>query len=439
MKVQNEIMGYWHLATHPEKSYSASLLIEGSNASLRFIGCEFDDKDENQFVVYGTSINGKKITLIDCIAYRKSINAPGIPVVEIKVLYYLEGGHFTKETQFHKLKLKLNGLGNWINTNGFKNKDYKDGVMVKYKSVSPILFYHKNHLKFYLRLDGFIKRSHHYQELREDCYIMIENEEGFYLHNFWHYIYTIKVFFTLAYFSEPITDEIKLVHENHEIDFLFFDGAKKEEVVEQKERFLFEYTDLKKDFVPIFERWMDIHPNIEPIVGLLLESFSNRIVAVENKFLNVMHAIESFHRRRRNNKKIPELEHKSKIKDIIESCPEEHRSWLKERLNYSNEPSLKERLEELFSEIDQELKNTFFPDFEQMIKHSKNARNFFTHYDKSLEKKILPLLELHNLYEKLRLFLLILLLKEIHMDPRKVKDIVLHGSNWVCNHLINKG
>jgi hypothetical protein len=43
----------------------------------------------------------------------------------------------------------------------------------------------------------------------------------------------------------------------------------------------------------------------------------------------------------------PKSEHRARRAAVLESAPPEHRTWLKERLAYSNEPTLRDRLEEL--------------------------------------------------------------------------------------------
>ena len=151
-----------------------------------------------------------------------------------------------------------------------------------------------------------------------------------------------------------------------------------------------------------------------------------------------MQGIETFHRRRRHNEKEPKETHKIKIAAILEGCPTEHQTWLKEKLNFSNEPTLQERLIELFAEIDEKLKDHLFPKVDEIFKNSKNSRNYYTHYNKSLEKKALKHTPLFYLTERLKIFLLILLLKETGISNDQANKIVTEGSHFLFNHLINK-
>ncbi|KAB7704104.1 hypothetical protein F9802_18945 [Bacillus aerolatus] len=49
------------------------------------------------------------------------------------------------------------------------------------------------------------------------------------------------------------------------------------------------------------------------------------------------------------NEVMPKDKHKAKIESIINNTPNEYRGWLRGRLNFSNEPTLHERLEILLN------------------------------------------------------------------------------------------
>ena len=86
-----------------------------------------------------------------------------------------------------------------------------------------------------------------------------------------------------------------------------------------------------------------------------------------------MQGIETFHRRRRQNENESKVTHKNKVAEIIASCPTEYQNWLKGKLNFSNEPTLNDRLEQLFNELDPELKNHLFLNPNKMILQSKKS------------------------------------------------------------------
>ena len=118
---------------------------------------------------------------------------------------------------------------------------------------------------------------------------------------------------------------------------------------------------------------------------------------LENQFLNLVQAIESYHRRQIKNHVLPKDEHKNRLEIVLDSVPGEYKEWLKDKLQHSNEPTLKERLIELFESIP-EIINELIKDKEAFATQINNARNYFTHHDESLKKKapilILPTTDL---------------------------------------------
>jgi hypothetical protein len=115
--------------------------------------------------------------------------------------------------------------------------------------------------------------------------------------------------------------------------------------------FLFNYKDIKDSFPDIIQRWYQNKESLAPINSILFESFYRSGLFSENKFLNMVQALESFHRRTRKNLVIPENEHKQRLEEIRKSIDQKYLTWLNSRFFNSNEPSLHERLKDLTAEF----------------------------------------------------------------------------------------
>ncbi|HSW43455.1 MAG TPA: HEPN domain-containing protein [Patescibacteria group bacterium] len=111
--------------------------------------------------------------------------------------------------------------------------------------------------------------------------------------------------------------------------------------------FLFNASTLGEKFAPVIGRWFRIIEEIGPVVDLFLGPRYRPATFVENHFLNVVGSAEAYHRSRLSNALLLTAEHRARVKEVIDSAPEEHRAWLRERLEHSNEPSLRQRLTEL--------------------------------------------------------------------------------------------
>jgi hypothetical protein len=439
MNDKNEISGFWHFDSNIENSYSGTLIESNDEISIKLLGCT--DVPNEPFIVNGTTTSGKKISLYLCHTSKREMSFPGIPSVEISAIYCFKGEHLTAEKiSFQSSIIQISSLNQWVNIGGFSNLINDDETFsINYKNPEPITFFENENVEFSLL---FYRKNplfgvKHSCTITQDTLILIKHKTSFNLEEFWVYISAIKSFLTLAYFSEPQIQEIKFKQNDNTI-ILNYVGQKSEIVKEKTHRvnFLFTYKTIEDDFKIIFKKWYELNDIIEPVVNVLQECFGNRNIIIENKFLNLMQGIETFHRRRRQNEKEPKESYKKKISEIMNSCPTDFQDWLKERLSYSNEPTLQFRLENLFKELDISLKEHLFSNHETLIQQSKISRNYYTHYGTELENKALKGTELFKLTERLKIFLLILLLKETDINDDKVNVIVTNASNYLFNHLI---
>jgi hypothetical protein len=443
MKNTIQCSGFWNFNSSTDNTYSGNLSV-GNEITLTLLGCH--NVPNEPFILHGITTDGKKITLLNCFISKRQMSMPGIPQVEISADYYFQGDHFDFEDfKFKKAIITFSDLHQWIDVGGFEKIDNNnnDGFYsAKYKIPNPISLFKNDHVEFSFIFSSFTSGTFpkHNLEINQKTLFEIKHQQTFNLEDFWKYLSQIKSFLTVAYFSEPGINEIYFsTDSNIEIKFMFrgqFDDKIKEK--KSKYNFLFLYKDIEETSSEIFINWVNLYLTISPVIYSLEESFRARTILVENKFLNIIQGIETFHRRTRKNEKMSRDLHKKKIENILMSCPPEHKNWLKDRLNFSNEPTLHERLNELFSEIEDNLKNHLFKNSEKLIIDSKNSRNYFTHYDKSLEKKALKGVELHYLTLRLKIFLLIIVLKETGFSDEQLKKIITQGSQRLFNHLIFK-
>jgi hypothetical protein len=155
-------------------------------------------------------------------------------------------------------------------------------------------------------------------------------------------------------------------------------------------------------------------------------------MSIERHFLCLVQALESYHRRTRQNTVITEEEHKKRNKMIVDSAPEEYKIWLKQMLYYGNEPTLKDRLLELTHDGSDFW--VFFNDkqaAEEFSTSVKNTRNYHTHYDQKLSKKALTGKELEFACVYLKMMIEYYLLKEIGVKTDFVREKIVRVGNRV--------
>ncbi|MBZ4192159.1 HEPN domain-containing protein [Niabella beijingensis] len=392
--------------------------------------------------IYGDSTDGKKITLHNCLFTNKKMSLQGIPTITVMAHLCFIGGHFkVEEARFQSVNLVYSSLNEWFDIRGLKYADIQSkSVSISYEVPQTRVFYEREDLTMGVTFQGTwpLFSVDHEFVLKQQTSILVKYAPGFTLDDFWNYDTILTGFFALAYFSEAHLTAISFIRDSENIT-CFYSGQDVDfKNKTRNKRFLFTYKDIQKDFSAIFKKWIDILSITEPAVLILTESFNSQNKVGENLFLNIIQAIETFHRTTRNNEVEPKHIHKHKINGILSGCPEEYRQWLKDKLNFSNEPTLQERLVELFDELSNEITDHLYPDKAELIKNAKNTRNYLTHYDRSLKKKALSGIKLYYLTERLQIFLLILVLKELGIEQDKINKMITKESHGLFNHVIVK-
>jgi len=116
-----------------------------------------------------------------------------------------------------------------------------------------------------------------------------------------------------------------------------------------------------------------------------------------------------------DNFELPEEQHKKRIEEILKTVPYEYRSWLEEKLKYSNEKNLRKRLRELLDNF-AELLYSFIPDKESFINKK---------FTKHINIKTIKILKKYCLYGKYSLKYFTSLLTRVRSHGKVLVKILL--------------
>jgi hypothetical protein len=194
------------------------------------------------------------------------------------------------------------------------------------------------------------------------------------------------------------------------------------------------YKDIKDRFENVVRRWYDGYEKMSPFFDSFFSTHYVPVMYTQQKFLSRINAIELYHRINYRNYVIDQTLHKERLKRILDSSPDTYKEWLANQLNWSNEPQLRFRLEEVVSELGRPI--------EHLLGYSKNGigrivttRNYFTHRDPELEDKAAKDLELIYLTRVLDVMIRMLMLKEIGFDTDEIEERIC--DTWLYRGLID--
>ena len=123
-----------------------------------------------------------------------------------------------------------------------------------------------------------------------------------------------------------------------------------------------------------------------------------------------------------------EVEFEELVENLIENCPGERREWLKGKLGYSNEVSLRKRIKKLIEPFKE-----FFGNKEnrkKLINRIVDTRNYLTHYDPDLESEAAKGGDLQVLCQKMEVLFQLHFLQLIGFSQEDVNSIVERQLKW---------
>jgi hypothetical protein len=174
---------------------------------------------------------------------------------------------------------------------------------------------------------------------------------------------------------------------------------------------LFTLADARDRFPQLVENWFAKQELLRPVFDLYFGAIYNRHAFLEQRFLSLTQAIESYHRRTSTATDLPREQHNRRIDGILATAPEEHRKWLSDQLTYSNELRLRKRLADVLTRCPEVVGKLLKK--KKFIDHVLTARNYLTHYDPSLERKARTGLDLYPLTVQLQTLVEMCLLLEL--------------------------
>jgi hypothetical protein len=437
-----ECEGHWWLPEKPEQKIEGTLKFAPTKGiSLHLIGLfggfEETSKTTKLDIVLGFSTDGRRISLCDSIISRWTIHQPGMSECWLEVSYVLIGEHFQKKDQikFKSMWVRFSHLDEWLNISGFKIDHLKKGgVTIRYRlpknlsfKVSPDL---QMRISFGVKYPTF-SIAQKEASIKQESWLGIIPLEPESLEGFLPMIHHLRNFVTLATMKPvyPISVNGKMESNGERecsVDMFYSLG----EIIESSVALgptdmLFAFKDISTQLRFLLRNWFKKAELLEPVFDLYFGTLYMSRIYVTTEFLNFAQGLESYHRRTMKGYELPKVEHRERIRKILKCAPKEHGKWLREKLNYGNELTLKKRLEGLLESIPRSLESTI-PDKEDFIRKTVDTRNYLTHYDRKLKEKAARNEELFKLTLKLNILLQFHLLKELGFEPGKIENMISH-------------
>ena len=450
--------GFWYLPNNKENKCAGTLTIrKNESCELELLGALNNKRDFNiafePSIILGVTVDGKLITLYKTFEISRTHSVPGSITSKYSIRYVLKGDHFENEEKliFDKIICRFHYLKDWINIYGFQTIDIDNNkILIEYQRPNELQFKvdDKMNASFNFIINSPGHKYTHKAVIEQDVELVMTPQSEIQISQLLTYIWHFQNFISLAVF-EPISiincvivnskkgDQIGNTLVSTSIDLYYVENINSFKNKNRHFReFLFLYDDIKLDFEKIIQKWFNQKITMDSITDLFFYNFNNPKKFDVNSFLNIIHAVETFHRRFYLNESISKEEHNIRLKTIIKSVPEIYQTWIETKLGFSNEPSLQERLEVLLELISVDFLKLFIEDKEKFIKQLKDSRNYYTHYSTDLKKKALPIFELYSLTERLKIILIFLILYKTGFADSQIIELIKRNQYRIIGHII---
>ena len=419
--------GQWWAPTNPDNKVHGVLNFnQSTGARLELDGA----LEGHPTIINGMSSDNTRITLGDCIVSNPNELWGNISIMPSSVYahrLYL-GIHFIQQEdiKFKRLYCQMSTLNEWVRKSGLSFQREVGGEVIRYKLPEAISVLINPELK--IAIDFWCSSSYRYSavNLKQVARVAFHTTKAQSIDDYFRLLHHFRNFLCLATQVSTFPQEISgFVNEelpSSEVKILYQLDAPistKDDVYDS----LFTFTDIESKFASCLQNWYKKYEVLEPVCQLYFGALYGRFVYLNLKFLCLVQALESYHRRIISNEELPKGKHEERITRILATVPLEYKEWLQNELTYSNEPNLRKRLKRL-CDIFSLTVNVLIPNGKSFINKVVDTRNYMTHYDLNLKRKSAKGKGLFIITEKLRIIVEMCLMKEIGFTVEEINNLI---------------
>ena len=397
-----------------------------------------EDRNINRIVGI---IDNDFITLDKCVYVnwnKKSLG--GVSTSTIRANFAFIGVDYNDDRDItcSKLTFSVEGLDEWLSISGFQTESNweEKSHSIHFRLPKEIELNLPDGIELQFLFSSTHSPGFTEEHITQKAYISLISQELRPLKDFLDLVFKLHLF--LCFAINKIVSLDSVTGYSSEITIEIIDGQKQEipiKIYYQSEPhsetkpkvhphdMLFRYRDVADQREEILTKWIKNYDISKPSFNLYFSTLSGGQKYLDGKFLSLAQGIETLHRRNSQETQMPEDEF-SNLKDkILKAVPDtEEKKWIKEKLKYANELSLRKRMKQMIEPFkglfgNLQRRNSF-------ISKVVDTRNYLTHYDSSLENQAASGEDLGKLYMKLEALFQLHFLRLIGIDDNTIKSMV---------------
>ncbi|TGL55257.1 hypothetical protein EHQ61_00660 [Leptospira wolffii] len=449
--------GIWWLPSKPERRLTGTVSYKkDTGLKLELVGSFSEDPFSRDLqdeipIILGHLTNGKNCTLTKSLLLNKNLTFPGIAELILEPTELFIGAHFQEvnEIKIFSLSTAFSNLSEWVWIDGFsiRNDPNSKKSVIEYQLPETIEFElnHEFTLKInFLATASGMARVNKEATIKQNVELIISSKEERSFVDFFDIAIKIKRFLSLAVNRDVHILKISGKSSKNMIDlrgnpyydpigiFLRYSKIKEESKIDPEDM-LFTYRHIGERFSNILQNWLVLYEKFEPVMNLLFSTAYNNEASIENRFLNLAQAIESFHRKKFGGTYMEKEKYMNNVYPLLlQSIPNDisrdFRQSLEKKFEYGYQFSLRKRLRELFKSNGSFI-NNLFAEPEGLLKKINQTRNYYTHFEDK-DAFVKSGTALFYLAEKVKLMLIVSFLFDMGFAKEEITYITTNNENF---------
>jgi hypothetical protein len=427
-----ECNGIWWIPDNPKRKICGKLKFNPQDGlELKTIGYFKDEKEsldlKNYEIILGSTEKGN-VTLINCIENQSSGGSFKKTSLYIQII--LVGNHFEKkdDIKFNDMTISFLNLDEWAGLSGITDES-KDSKDIFYFEDPGSISATVEDLKISIHFLNYYESKRFQLELRQNTVFFLESIYEIHLDEFLYNLCNqIRNFISLGIGKATFPTTIKAgTKDDNSVEIYYAINRFNIPNKQILNRDMFFVLSEIEDFEIIINNWLINYDSLRPVYSAYFGTLNNSKMFLEQEFLSLAQALESYHRRMFGGSYIDEEDYKPFAEILYDAIPSEldssHKNSLKDRIKYGYEFSLRKRLKEILSKYDSIIV-TIISDKSGFINDVTNTRNYYTHLnEEGKEYAVTNMLELDKLTKKLKFLLEICFLEELGFKVSEIEKL----------------
>lgn len=445
--------GRWFLPQTPDNKVSGELSIScNKEATLELDGQLIKDiKWDTIFdptIINGLTNDGKEITLYKCYLTHSSQKSAGYLNYTFSVETVFIGVHFRNENTilFKGISVIFTNLDDWVNRRDFIiEHETQNKYTVSYNQSQSVVAFIEDY-KFQVVINVNTSRGCSHLNITQKAKIDFSSEYEKSFDEQIEFLRCIQNFLSLAMGVPTYPLEISGKTDAHKEILsngnLFYKPIEivycvAEWVIESETthwfHMLFTLPDVQERLELLLKNWVEKANLLKPVYDLFFATRYNPHLYLESNFLNLVQAVETYHRRKYVGKYMTDDEYQQGLyKSLLHVLPQDLEEGFKQalkegKLKYANEYSLRKRLQEIVDRIAPNISIGFMSSnrkTKEFVSKVHDTRNYLTHYTQELQSKAASSEELIKLTNRLSVIMEICLLEEMGFGFIDIREML---------------